>query len=36
LEEPVSLSFEAWNWEEVKGQLEEVGSEQTKSLRAIR
>ncbi|MBK1988130.1 WD40 repeat domain-containing protein [Sphaerospermopsis aphanizomenoides BCCUSP55] len=36
LQEPVSLSFEPWNWEEVKGQLEEVGSDQTKSLRAIR
>lgn len=36
MEEPVSLSFEPWNWEEVKGQLEEVGSDQTKSLRAIR
>jgi WD40 repeat protein len=36
LQEPVSLSFEPWNWEEVKGQLEEFGSDQTKSLRAIR
>ncbi|MBD2294925.1 WD40 repeat domain-containing protein [Anabaena sphaerica FACHB-251] len=36
LQEPVSLSFEPWNWEEVKGQLEEVGNDETKSLRAIR
>ncbi|TAF03321.1 MAG: WD40 repeat domain-containing protein [Nostocales cyanobacterium] len=36
LQEPVSLSFEPWNWEEVKDQLEEVGSDETKSLRAIR
>jgi WD40 repeat protein len=36
LHEPVSLSFEPWNWEEVKRQLEESGSDETKSLRAIR
>ncbi|AFZ60034.1 WD40 repeat domain-containing protein [Anabaena cylindrica FACHB-243] len=36
LHEPVSLSFEPWNWEEVKGQLEDSGSDETKSLRAIR
>jgi WD40 repeat protein len=36
LQEPVSLSFEPWNWEEVKGKLEEDGNDETKSLRAIR
>lgn len=36
LQEPVSLSFEPWNWEEAKGEFEEVGNDETKSLRAIR
>jgi WD40 repeat protein len=36
LQEPVSLSFEPWNWEEFKEQLEDDGSDETKSLRAIR
>ncbi|MEA5577750.1 WD40 repeat domain-containing protein [Anabaena sp. UHCC 0451] len=36
LQEPVSLSFEPWNWEESKEQFEESGSDETKSLRAIR
>jgi WD40 repeat protein len=36
LQEPVSLSFEPWNWEQFKEQLEEDGNDETKSLRAIR
>ncbi|TAE54984.1 MAG: WD40 repeat domain-containing protein [Nostocales cyanobacterium] len=36
LQEPVSLSFEPWDWEEFKEQLQEDGSDETKSLRAIR
>lgn len=35
-QEPVSLSFEPWNWEEFQEQLEEEGTDKTKSLRAIR
>ncbi|WP_016950957.1 WD40 repeat domain-containing protein [Anabaena sp. PCC 7108] len=36
LQEPVSLSFEPLDWEELKRQLEEAGSDETKSLRTIR
>ncbi|MBD2593799.1 WD40 repeat domain-containing protein [Nostoc spongiaeforme FACHB-130] len=36
LQEPVSLSFEPWNWEEVKRQLEEAGNDENQSFRAIR
>ncbi|NET74319.1 MAG: WD40 repeat domain-containing protein, partial [Sphaerospermopsis sp. SIO1G2] len=35
-QEPVSLSFEPWDWEEFREQLQEEGSDETKSLRAIR
>lgn len=36
LQEPVSLSFEPWNWEEVKQQLEEAGNDERQSFRVIR
>lgn len=36
LQEPVSLSFEPWNWEEVKKELEEAGNDEKQSLRVIR
>ncbi|WP_242045324.1 WD40 repeat domain-containing protein [Anabaena catenula] len=36
LQEPVSLSFEPLNWEELKRQLEEAGNDETKCWRAIR
>ncbi|MDZ8262972.1 WD40 repeat domain-containing protein [Nostoc sp. ChiQUE01b] len=36
LQEPVSLSFEPWNWEAVKKQLEEAGTDDIQSFRAIR
>ncbi|WP_236721340.1 WD40 repeat domain-containing protein [Trichormus sp. NMC-1] len=36
LQEPVSLSFEPLNWEELKRELEEAGNDETKSWRAIR
>jgi WD40 repeat protein len=36
LEKPISLSFEPWNWEEVKKQLEEAGNDEKQSFRIIR
>jgi WD40 repeat protein len=36
LQEPVSLSFEPWDWEEYKEQLQADGNDDTKTLRAIR
>ncbi|MBW4564055.1 MAG: PD40 domain-containing protein [Mojavia pulchra JT2-VF2] len=36
LQEPVSLSFEPWNWEEVKKELEQAGNDEKQSLRVIR
>jgi WD40 repeat protein len=36
LEKPVSLSFEPWNWEEVKRQLDEAGNDEKQSFRIIR
>lgn len=36
LQEPVSLSFEPWNWEEFKENIQDDSNDETKSLRAIR
>jgi WD40 repeat protein len=36
LQKPVSLSFEPWNWEEVKRQLDEAGNDEKQSFRVIR
>lgn len=36
LQKPVSLSFEPWNWEEVKSQLDEAGNDEKQSFRVIR
>ncbi|WP_414530784.1 WD40 repeat domain-containing protein [Nodularia chucula] len=36
LQKPISLSFEPWNWEEVKKQLDEAGIDEKQSFRVIR
>ncbi|MBD1931265.1 MULTISPECIES: eIF2A-related protein [Cyanophyceae] len=36
LQDTVSLSFEPWNWEEAKKQLQEAGNDEIQSLRIIR
>lgn len=36
LQKPISLSFEPWNWEEVKRQLDEAGIDEKQSFRVIR